>query len=143
MESVEFKEKESVKAVSMTSDFCSQKQLGKGTDYVNYTDSSEGIEQKVRLQLDIQTFSAIRKAELTDMAMERYPKDLVKAQDFETELVVAEALNMSHYDIVQFRHNKPSGVYDGVVYLINARLGTFSGMTMDKVDRAKNVASQD
>jgi hypothetical protein len=57
--------------------------------------------------------------------------------------MVAEALSMSHYDIVQFKHNKPSGVFDGIVYLVNARLGTFSGMTVDKVERAKNVASQD
>jgi hypothetical protein len=141
--SVEFKGKEDVETESLTSDFCARKELGKGTDYVNYLDTSKGTDRKVRLKLEIQTFSAIRKAELSAMSIERFPKDLAKAQDFETELIVAEALSMSHYDIVQLRHNKPSGVYDGIVYLINSRLGTFSGMSQEKVDSAKNVESQD
>ena len=131
------------KAVKLTSDFCAKKQLGKAVDFVVYNDTSSGKEEKVNLQLDIQTFSATRKADLSAIALERFPKDQIMAQMFETELVVAEALNLDHIDVVNFKMNKPAGVWDSIVYLVNQRLGTFGGITKEDVETEKNLDRQE
>ena len=143
-EAIEFKgqDREQTEVVSLTSDYCAKKELGSGVDHVNYIDTSSGVEKKVKLKIEIQTFSASRKADLTALAMEKYANDPLKAKEFEDELVLAEALGMSHFDIVSLKTNKPSGVYDSIVYLVNARLGTFGAMTPKMVDDAKNVESQ-
>lgn len=132
-----------VKAVKLTSDFCAKKQLGKAIDYVTYPDTSEGFEQRVKLELDIQTFSAMRKGDLSAIAFERFPKDPILAQMFETEIIVAEALGMEHLDIVNLKSNLPSGVYDCVVYLVKQRLGEYSGLTETDINEAKNTEGQE
>jgi hypothetical protein len=144
-EAIEFKgqESEQIEAVSLTSDYCAKKELGSGVDHVNYIDTSSGVERKVRLTLNIQTFSSARKADLSALAFQRFPQDPMKAKDFEDELVLAEALGMEHIDIVNLRHNKPSGVFDSIVYFVNARLGTFGAMSQKMADDAKNVESQE
>ena len=128
--------------VRLTTEYCAKRELGSGVDYVSYLDTSDGVERKVRLQLDIQTFSSARKADLSAIAFQQFPQDPMKAKDFEDELVLAEALGMQHLDIVNLRQNKPSGVYDSIVYLVNARLGTFGAMSQKTADDAKNVESQ-
>lgn len=132
-----------VKTVKLTSEFCAKKQLGKAVDYVNYVDTSTGKEEQVRLQLDIETFSATRKADLSAIAQDRFPKDPLMVQVFETELVVAEALGIDHVDILNLKSNKPAGVWDSIVYLVNQRLGTFGGITKQDVESEKNLESQE
>lgn len=132
-----------VKSVTLTSDFCNQKQLGSFTDYVNYVVEENGQEQPYRLKLDITTFPASKKADLTAIAQERFPKDPMTAKEFENELVVAEALGLDHIDVVNLKATKPAGVWDSIVYLVNSRLGTFAGLTQRDVDEAKNVVGQE
>lgn len=132
-----------MKAVKLTSDFCAKKQLGKAVDFVNYIDTSTGVEENVRLQLDIQTFPATRKADLSAIAQERFPKDPLLMQEFETELIISEALGLDHIDIVNLKSNKPSGVWDSIVFLVNQRLGTFGGITKQDVETEKNSERQE
>ena len=132
-----------VRTVKLTSEFCAKKQLGKAVDFVNYIDTSTGVEENVRLQLDIETFSATRKADLSAIAQDRFPKDPLMVQTFETELVVAEALGIDHVDVLNLKSNKPSGVWDSIVFLVNQRLGAFGGLTKQGVEAEKNSESQE
>lgn len=131
------------RTVRLTSEFCAKKQLGKAVDFVNYVDTSTGVEEDVRLQLDIEIFSATRKADLSAIAQDRFPKDPLMVQIFETELVVAEALGIDHVDVLNLKSNKPAGVWDSIVFLVNQRLGSFGGLTTKGVEEEKNLDGQE
>lgn len=127
----------------LDSKWCKGKQLGRTSDFVEYMDYSGPTPVKERIDFDIEIFPAEKKTYLRAVASDNGKnEDVLEIQENFEDLLNVEALGIDLKDILEFKKNKPVGVYETVSMKVQTALGMLASLTKSEVESAKNSEGQ-
>lgn len=134
-----------VRVSKLTSDWCMERQLGKTSDSVEYTDYSVSPPLKERLDFDIEIIPGSEKSEMMGIASQGMEGDGIDGaliQDRYEELLISRTTGIDIPDVRAMKKNKSLGVYDAILTKIQIRLGGMASLSKSTREEAKNLDGQ-